>query len=107
MAILYRPVRVKSKDSYIIDDYNGTEVYGEAMKQMPVSIAIGALVFFYRLGIKLLQNIPSFLEKHQETLKLKKDSLHKIGDGIHQFTLYAEKTLLNSIRQPKFLYTKP
>jgi hypothetical protein len=55
MAVLYRPVHKSwdGKEHYRVADYNGTEDYAAVMKQMPLGIALGAMVFFYRLGMKL------------------------------------------------------
>lgn len=107
MAILYRPIRIKSKKDYMIADYEGTETYAEVMKLMPVSYAIGALVFFYRLGIKLLNAIPQYLEREAERSSLSKEDLQKLGDGIRLYTPLLEETLYSLIAPPKFLYTKP
>jgi hypothetical protein len=67
MAVLYRPITQTQKGKYLIQEYNGTREYSELMKQMPLSIAMGAMVFFYNLTNELLNYIPSYLEK--ETMK--------------------------------------
>lgn len=106
MAVLYRPIRIKSKDKYKIDDYQGTEAYAEAMKETPVSIAMGAIVFFYRLGKKLSESIIPYLVSQEETPSLRSVDLQKIGDGIRASLHYAEIEFLTSIKRQKFLYTK-
>ena len=106
MAVLYRPIRVKHKESYVIDEYSGTEVYGEAMKETPVGIAIGAMLFFYRLGTKLSKLIIPYLAAQEEQLSLPKQDLLKIGAGIQASMSYVEETLYESMKQQKFLYTK-
>lgn len=53
MAVLYRPIKEMKDDKYTIEDYNGTATYGDVMKLMPVSIALGASLFFYDLGKEL------------------------------------------------------
>ena len=63
MAVLYRPITQTQKGKYLIQEYNGTREYSELMKQMPLSIAMGAMVFFYNLTNELLNYIPSYLEK--------------------------------------------
>lgn len=63
MAILYRPVTKKgggifvSRDKYEIEPYNGTEATSHIMKEIPVEIYLGAMVFFYLLGESLLEII--------------------------------------------------
>ncbi len=106
MAVLYRPIRVKSGENYTIQQYEGTDTYCDAMKEMPIGIVFGAMVFFYRLGMKLLRNIPQYLERQKELSKTQKESLRKIGDGIHQSSLYAEATFSKLMKPQKFLYTK-
>lgn len=107
MAVLYRPIRIKHKESYAIAEYEGTEAYGWAMKEMPVSIALGALLFFYRLAKKLMLSIPLYLKKHQEALKMTNEDLQNFGDGIRLSLLSLEETYLESTKHQKFLYTKP
>ena len=53
MAVLYRPLVWQLGGKYRIHQYEGTDFYAEVMKDMPVDIALGAKVFFYRLAIKL------------------------------------------------------
>jgi len=53
MAVLYRPLAWSSGDRYLIHEYKGTDKMADVMKEMPVDIALGARVFFYRLAKKL------------------------------------------------------
>ena len=50
MAVLYRPITKKTKDTYSIMGYSGTDEFAELMKYAPLDIAMAASVFFYRLG---------------------------------------------------------
>jgi len=54
MAVLYRPVALKAKGKYTLQDYTGDN-YHEAMKVMPASIVLGALQFFFLLEADLLK----------------------------------------------------
>lgn len=67
MAVLYRPIEQKRKGKYTIKEYNGTTEYSEAMKQMPLSVVMGSMVFFYNLTKELLNYIPNYLE--EETMR--------------------------------------
>ena len=62
MAILYRPVKLKKNDIYIIDSYDGDiRLRAEEMKQMTAEQVQSALVFFYHF-VKVLSGIlPSYL----------------------------------------------
>lgn len=66
MAVLYRPITKKLKDKYQIEEYNGSYTYCDAMKFMPVDVALGAMVFFYNLGNELLKSTIHFLENNKE-----------------------------------------
>jgi len=66
MAILFRPI--KNKDpfgNYTIVDYNGTKDYADVMKQMPLSIVNGALLFFLNLSNELLIHTLKFTREEQ------------------------------------------
>lgn len=56
MAVLYRPVHEswKNKKAYRVAEYEGTDLLADVMMDMPLGIALGAMVFFYRLEKKLL-----------------------------------------------------
>jgi hypothetical protein len=86
MAVLYRPISFQSKSHYLIKEYEGYEELSEYMKDMPISVALGALVFFYRLGKELSNYTMDYL---MEQLKNKQHpmckDLEKNGVGINQF----------------------
>lgn len=46
MAVLFRPVVATFGNRYEIEKYEGSEKYAEQMKQMPLDVAIGAMLFF-------------------------------------------------------------
>ena len=54
MAVLFRPIETRYKDKYKIQEYKG-DLFHEAMKDMPLSVAMGSLLFFYRLETDLLK----------------------------------------------------
>ena len=54
MAILFRPIKKKDVfKNYKIKSYKGTSEYADLMKEMPLSIVNGALVFFSNLAKEL------------------------------------------------------
>jgi len=69
MAVLYRPVKLKKNDIYIIDSYDGDiRLRAEEMKQMSAEQVQSALVFFYTLGKVLSEIMPLYLmERLKET----------------------------------------
>lgn len=93
MAVLYRPVIGSKKDMYRIEDYESSDKYSDLLRYMPTSIALGAMVFFYRLGMKLSKRlINSSMEEvpMSELSKAEKQSLEKNGVGISQYMLWLE-----------------
>jgi len=87
MAVLYRPVKLVNREKYIIEDYSGTDKFGEVMKSMPADIAMGAVVFFYRLGMKLSKHSLESLESQMKNNKIiqQNPTLAGNGDGTRQF----------------------
>jgi hypothetical protein len=69
MAVLYRPIKEKKNDIYIIDAYDGDiRLRAEEMKQMSAEQVQSALVFFYTLGKVLSEILPLYLmERLKET----------------------------------------
>ena len=69
MSVLYRPIKEKKNDIYIIDAYDGDiRMRTEEMKQMSAEQVQSALVFFYTLGKVLSEIMPLYLmERLKET----------------------------------------
>ena len=84
MSVLYRPIKLKKNDIYVIDAYDGDiRLRAEEMKQMSAEQVQSALVFFYTLG-KMLSEIT--LSCSMERLKemktqLQVNPLQTNGDG--------------------------
>lgn len=87
MAILYRPVKHKKGDLYLIEDYNGSDKYSEIMLDSPVNVAIGATLFFYHLGKELSKVMIHSLEKYLKEESEYQQVLELNGDGINQSML--------------------
>jgi len=103
MAVLYRPVLKKKRELYDIEEYSTYEKYEEVMKHAPLNVALGALLFFYRLGIKLSRHIlNSSVEEltQEERTQVEKNLLAKSGVGINQYMQSLEEIYLNLMRSP-------
>jgi hypothetical protein len=98
MAVLYRPVTKEKGERYDIEDYTPDDDREELFKQMPVSVALGAMVFFYRLGNVLAQHTLSSLAKAVKTSTQGKPSSGNDGDGIPPSTLWLQE-MSQSLRQ--------
>jgi len=112
MAVLYRPVHksFKGKEAYRIAEYEGTEEYAEVMLDMPLGVALGAKVFFYRLGTRLLAAMKSYIEKkflQEGTLSEEQEkALAKDMDGFNKFMPLLTEKLLTWNEQQSFLFTQ-
>jgi hypothetical protein len=62
MAVLYRPVTLKQKDKYQIEEYKGVDA-ADVMKKMPLDVVMSSMVFFYHLNKELLQTTLNYLSK--------------------------------------------
>lgn len=93
MAVLYRPVKAKTKGGYLIEDYEGSDKYSETMKRSPLSVCKGALVFFWTLGKQLLSVTPRYIEQLLRTDKKAAAALEKSGAGISTFSNLLASTL--------------
>lgn len=85
MAVLYRPITFRKGDLYLIEDYEGTDKYAGIMKDSPVNVALGAVVFFYRLGNVLSDYLMDSLTNQIMEDQELKDHLETSGDGTNQY----------------------
>ena len=100
MAVLYRPIVSKKGDKYLIEEYEGSEKYANKMLDMPLGIALGAMVFFYNLLNDLLNYIPNFI---QDQVKSQSHSLEN-GEAILEYTHLLRATLPELMKLPDNRY---
>ena len=91
MNVLYRPIKIKKGDKYSVEDYDVSNP--EALKDMPLDAAIGAVFFFLNLGLELSKHTILYsnleeMEDIQEQLILEEN-----GVGINHFMLSLEEML--------------
>ena len=69
MSVLYRPIKLKKNDIYIIEPYDGDiRLRAEEMKLMSAEQVQSALFFFYNLGKVFSEILPLYLmERLKET----------------------------------------
>ena len=86
MAVLYRPIKKKHKETYTIEEYKTAETYEEIMKYAPINVALGMQVFFYDLAKELMSVTNRYLQQNLQTLsEQEKKTLEESGVGINQF----------------------
>ena len=85
MAVLYRPIKVKKNNKYNIEEYTGPN-NAELMKDMPLNVSMGSMVFFYSLSNELLTTTLNFLVNEMEgSMTLEQQQiLEQNGVGINQ-----------------------
>jgi len=92
MAVLYRPIKQKIKDKYLIEEYRGDN-YHEAMKHTPMDAVVSSMLFFWNLGIELSKVMIAYLQDQEDLTQEQISVLN--GDGINQFMHLQMETLLN------------
>ena len=103
MAILFRPITAKKGEFYEIEEYEGSDKYAGYMLHMPANVAIGALVFFYRLGMKLSKHtMDSSLSEMTPEQRQQVESrfLEANGVGINHFMHSLEGMLQSLTKLP-------
>jgi hypothetical protein len=94
MGVLYRPIKQKYQDKYIIEDYKGEE--SDMMKDMPMDAVLSSILFFYHLGMDLSQAMMSYLEEEEMNL-VQQQLLEESGGGINHFSA-SLKGILEDLR---------
>jgi len=91
MNVLYRPIKIKKGDKYSIEDYDVSNP--EALKDMPLDAAIGAVFFFLNLGLELSKH--TILYSNLEEMENIQEQLISTSDmdGTHPFILSLEEML--------------
>ena len=86
MAVLFRPIKSKVKDLYIIEEYESSYKYSEVLKYMPLDIALGSMVFFWTLQKDCVNALTDYIQNEVEQSEEAKQVLVRNGVGINQFT---------------------
>jgi len=93
MNVLYRPLKQKLKEKYLIEDYN--ENNNTVLQDMPLDAVMSSIFFFYHLGNDLLKVIVNYLQNSQEIQQALDQTSVKSGDGITVSMLSLKETLQN------------
>ena len=91
MNVLYRPVIVKLKDRYNIEEYRlGTE---GVLLDMPMDAVMSSIFFLWNLGLDLAKTMTNSLETEETEILTQYLSSQENGVGINQFTDSLKETL--------------
>ena len=91
MNVLYRPIKQKYQDKYLIEDYTGEDP--EVMKSMPMDAVLSSILFFYNLGMDLSKAMLNSLEEDKEMNLAQYLTLEENGDGINHFSVSLKEIL--------------
>lgn len=112
LSVLYRPINSSIAGKYTIRDYEIDENHQELMKCIPVSVALGATLFFCRLGRELsaltLDSLAREQKETKKTLPLEQSSL-KNGHGTKAYTQLLKETSqsLMKLQDSEFMSALP
>jgi hypothetical protein len=95
MNVLYRPIEHKRKGKYTIKPYDTNNA--DRMKLMPLSAALGAMVFFWNLGIELSEVMMNYSVKANEENLVQYLNSEANGDGTIQ-SMESLKEILQSLK---------
>ena len=107
MAVLYRPVRLKRKDKYTIEEYESSSKYSDDMLGVSMDVVMGAILFFYRLSSVLLRITPKYLQHHLQKDKKVQVLLEQNGVGINTYISSLEETCLKLERLLSYHWALP
>ncbi len=82
MALMYRPITYKSMHQYEIAPYEPNVIVQEAMKQVPMQVAVSAMVFFYNIGKRFATDMQSYLSQQKENTSPILSKLNGDGTGL-------------------------
>jgi hypothetical protein len=102
MAVLFRPIKSKVKDLYIIEEYEAADKYAEVLKYMPLDIALGSMLFFWTLLNDCGNALSHYIQNEVEQSEQAKQVLEKNGVGINQFTQQLKAIFSDSIQLPNY-----
>ncbi len=105
LSVLYRPITIEGqKGRYDIEPYKGK--INEEFRLIPSGIAYGAMVFFWTLGIDLLNCTLKFLEENPKVQAMSMASPIN-GDGLVLSTGYVTEILQELIQLRNTPFIKP
>ena len=108
MCVLFRPIEQRMGNRYRIKEWDGKMDLAETMKDVPMDVVMGAVVFFCNLGIDLSAAFLRYLAKQEgiTTIPLKDNSLND-GDGFPYSILSPEVMQQNLTKHPNSPHPSP
>ena len=105
MAVLYRPIKIKTKDLYTIEDYNSAKDFENVMLKAPINVALGMQVFFCSLALELVNATSLYLQQGKIITQEQKQILEGNGVGINQFTELLKEMSYDLMKSLNYQFT--
>ena len=105
MAVLYRPIKKRTKDLYTIEDYNSAKDFENVMLKAPINVALGMQVFFCNLAIELVNATNLYLQQGKIITQEQKQILAENGVGINQFTELLKEMSYDLMKSLNYQFT--
>lgn len=100
MAVMYRPITLKVKETYLIEEYKGSDKYANDFLDCDLQSTLGAMLFFWNLGKELLESMKAYSEEELKKMNTASErNLDNDGDGINQSFILQMETSLKLMQQ--------
>jgi hypothetical protein len=96
MNVLYRPIKEKIGDKYLIKEYDVDAK--DKINDIPMDVVFGAVFFLFNLGIDLSKVMMDYLEDHQMEDWMDQQTSLENMDGIKASSLHSLKTMLDDLK---------
>jgi len=96
MNVLFRPIKEKIGDKYLIKDYDVESK--DLLQEIPMDVVFGAVFFLYNLGIDLSKVMMGYLEDNQMDNLMEQQIFQESMDGIKASSLHSLKAMLDELK---------
>ena len=96
MNVLFRPIKEKIGDKYLIKDYDVESK--DLLQEIPMDVVFGAVFFLYNLGIDLSKVMMDYLEDNQMDNLMDQQIFQESMDGIKASSLHSLKVMLDELK---------
>tara|TARA_R110000803_G_scaffold98333_4_gene166447 strand:- start:683 stop:1336 length:654 start_codon:yes stop_codon:yes gene_type:complete len=96
MNVLFRPIKEKIGDKYLIKDYDVESK--DLLQEIPMDVVFGAVFFLYNLGIDLSKVMMDYLEDNQMDNLMEQQIFQESMDGIKASSLHSLKAMLDELK---------
>jgi len=96
MNVMFRPIKEKIGDKYLIKDYDVESK--DLLQEIPMDVVFGAVFFLWNLGIDLSKVMMDYLEDNQMDNLMEQQIFQENMDGIKVSSLHSLKTMLDELK---------